>query len=130
MLRLCFFAGFVAPELFVIVWLVEPSATVAFASDAVAGLVGWLAGCMTTPSHMCFLSSAWWPDPSVHRYDGPLEYLTMWLCLFLSGLVLERLQALQNRRPGVNWGGLVRLRQELSSGAPIHPHPLDVLKKL
>ena len=35
------------------------------------------------------------------RYNGPLEYLTMWMCLFLSPAACERLQEWQVQDP--NW---------------------------
>ena len=36
------------------------------------------------------------------RYTGPLEYLTMWMCLFLGPAVLERLHALAGTGAGLD----------------------------
>ena len=37
--------------------------------------------------------------PTPARYTGPLEFLTMWMCLSLSPAVLERLRDLQAQEP-------------------------------
>ena len=62
------------------------------------------------------------------RYTGPLEYLTMWMCLFLSPAVLERLRDLQAQAP--DWTRLRGLRVKLSAAQAIHPHVLDVLQHM
>ena len=64
--------------------------------------------------------------PTPARYTGPLEYLTMWMCLFLSPAVLERLRDLQAQEP--DWACLRGLRVKLSAAQAIHPHVLDVLQ--
>ena len=65
---------------------------------------------------------------SAPRYDGPLEYFTMWMCLFLSPAACELLEKLQGHNP--NWGALEKIRMSLSAAQPIHPHPLHVLFQL
>ena len=62
------------------------------------------------------------------RYDGPLEYLTMWMCLFLSSAACDKLLELQGHNP--NWGALKGIRARMSCVQSIHPHPLDVILKL
>ena len=62
------------------------------------------------------------------RYSGPLEYLTMWMCLFLSPAVLERLQHLQACRGELDGTRLRAIRVRLSALRSIHPHVLDVLQ--
>ena len=62
------------------------------------------------------------------RYTGPLEYLTMWMCLFLSPAVLERLRDLQAQEP--DWTRLRGIRVKLSAAQAIHPHVLDVLQHM
>ena len=64
--------------------------------------------------------------PTPARYTGPLEYLTMWMCLFLSPAVLERLRDLQAQEP--DWTRLRGIRVKLSAAQAIHPHVLDVLQ--
>ena len=63
------------------------------------------------------------PKPS-RRYSGPLEYLTMWTCLFLSPKVLVRLSALSDEEVA----SLRAVRVRLSALRSIHPHVLDVLQ--
>ena len=60
------------------------------------------------------------------RYTGPLEYLTMWMCLFLSPAVLERLHDLQLQEH--DWTRLRGIRGKLSAAQDIHSHVLDVLQ--
>ena len=62
------------------------------------------------------------------RYTGPLEYLTMCMCLFLSPAVLERLHDLQAQEP--DWTRLRGIRVKLSAARAIHPHVLDVLQRM
>ena len=62
------------------------------------------------------------------RYTGPLEYLTMWMCLFLSSAVLERLQHLQACGGEPDWARMRDIRVRLSALRSIHPHVLDVLQ--
>ena len=62
----------------------------------------------------------------VPRYSGPLEYLTMWMCLFLSPAVLERLHHLQACGEELDWTRLRVIRVRLSALRSIHPHVLDV----
>ena len=59
------------------------------------------------------------------RYDGPLEYLTMWACLFLSQAACALLQECQSHDP--NWDVLQDIRKNMSAAQSMHPHPLDVL---
>ena len=62
------------------------------------------------------------------RYNGPLEYITMWLCLFLSSRACELLQKLEGA-----WeiGSLLQsTRLSMSNERPMHPHPLDVLLQI
>ena len=61
------------------------------------------------------------------RYDGPLEYLTMWLCLFLSPGMCELLKELHEA--GAPWRELPGIRETMSTQEPINPHPLDVLRR-
>ena len=60
------------------------------------------------------------------RYIGPLEYLTMWMCRFLSPAVLECMRNLQAQDP--DWTRLRGIRVKLSTAQAIHPHALDVLQ--
>ena len=62
------------------------------------------------------------------RYDGPLEYLTMWLCLFLSPAVCEPLQALEERNPKAL--SSLDIRPSMSAPKALAPHPLDMLRQL
>ena len=50
----------------------------------------------------------------------------MWMCLFLSPAVLERLRDLQLQEP--DWTRLRGIRVELSAARAIHPHVLEVLQ--
>ena len=62
------------------------------------------------------------------RYNGPLEYITMWLCMLLSSRACELLQKLEGA-----WGIgnlLQSTRLSMSEGRPINPHPLDVLQQI
>ena len=52
----------------------------------------------------------------------------MWMCLFLSQAVLERLQHLQAQEP--DWTRLRGIRVQLSAAQAIHPHVLDVLQRM
>ena len=62
------------------------------------------------------------------RYNGPLEYITMWLCLFLS---LPTCELLKNLEGACDFGSLLKsTRLSMSKEQPIHPHPLDVLLQL
>ena len=67
------------------------------------------------------------PKP-FRRYSGPLEYLTMWMCLFLSPAVLERLKHLEACGGEPDWTRLHAVRVRLSALRSIHPHVLDVLQ--
>ena len=74
-------------------------------------------------------SVGWWLQPCMPTpasYTGPLEYLTMWMCLLLSPAVLERLHDLQAPEP--DWTCLLGFRVKLSAARAIHPHVLDVLQ--
>ena len=76
-------------------------------------------------------SVGWWLQPCMPtrvRYTGPLEYLTMWMCLFLSPAVLERMRDLQAQEP--EWTRLRGIRVKLSAAQAIHPHVLDVLQHM
>ena len=66
------------------------------------------------------------PKP-FRRYSGPLEYLTMWMCLFLSPAVLEHLHHLQACGGRLDWTHLRVVRVRLSALRSIHPHVLDVI---
>ena len=62
------------------------------------------------------------------RYNGPLEFITMWLCLFLSSRACEVLQKLEGA-----WGIgslLQSTRLSMSEERPVHPQPLDVLLQI
>ena len=62
------------------------------------------------------------------KYNVPLGYITMWLCLFLSSRACELLQKLAGA-----WGIgnlLQSTRLSMSEGRPINPHPLDVLQQI
>ena len=62
------------------------------------------------------------------RYTGPLESITMWLCMILSSRACELLQQLEGA-----WGIgnlLQSTRLSMSEGRPINPHPLDVLQHI
>ena len=52
----------------------------------------------------------------------------MWLCLFLSQDVLERMRNLQAKDP--DWTCLQGIRVKLSAAQAIHPHVLDVLQHM
>ena len=62
------------------------------------------------------------------RYNGPLEYITTWLCMLLSSRARELLRKLEGA-----WG-IGNLLQptclRMSEGRPINPHPLDVLQQI
>ena len=67
------------------------------------------------------------PSPPC-RYDGPLEYLTMWLCLFLSPAGCELVQALEKRSPKAL--SSLDIRPSMSAAKALAPHPLDMLRQL
>ena len=90
--------------------------------------VGWLSSWQQQELLASSLSR-WWLQPCMPtppRYTGPLEYLTMWMCLFLSPAVLERLRDLQAQEP--DWTRLRGIRVKLSAARAIHPHVLDVMQ--
>ena len=62
------------------------------------------------------------------RYDGPLEYLTMWLCLFLSPVACKLLRALEERSPKAL--SSLDIRPSMSAAKALSPHPLDMLRQL
>ena len=76
---------------------------------------------------MLIVSAVPIPKP-FRRYSGPLEYLTMWMCLFLSPAVQERMQNLQACGGEPDWTRLRVVRVRLSALRSIHPHVLDVLQ--
>ena len=62
-------------------------------------------------------------------YDGPVEHLTMWLCLLLSGVILRRLRgqdlaALKR----LNWEGIRRDLTRKSCRVEVPPHPVHLVK--
>ena len=62
------------------------------------------------------------------RCNGPLKYITIWLCMLLSARACELLQKLEGA-----WGIgnlLQSTRLSMSEGQPINPHPLDVLQQI
>ena len=50
----------------------------------------------------------------------------MWMCLFLSPAVLERLHDLQ-AQGRLDWARLRGIRVKLSAARAVHPHVLEVL---
>lgn len=60
------------------------------------------------------------------RYDGPLEYFTMWLCMLLSRNCLK---LFKNHGFTSKAKLLPNARASLSSESPLHPHPIRVLNQ-
>ena len=60
------------------------------------------------------------------RYDGPLEYFTMWLCMLLSRNCLKLLKNLGDTFTAEL---LPNARTSLSRERPLHPHPVHVLNR-
>ena len=61
------------------------------------------------------------------KYNGPLEYLTMWLCLFLSSQACELLQKLEKT---VVMSMLQSTRFSMYKDQPIAPLPLELLQHI
>ena len=102
----------------------------AWQQQVLGSSVGWLSS-WQQQELLASALSRWWLQPCMPtppRYTGPLEYLTMWMCLFLSQAVLERLQHLQAQAP--DWTRLRGIRVQLSAAQAIHPHVLDVLQRM
>ena len=69
-----------------------------------------------------------WQLHFASRYNGPLEYITLWLCMLLSARACELLQKLEGA-----WeiGNLLQsTRLSMSEGRPINPQPLEVLQQI
>ena len=57
-------------------------------------------------------------------YNGPLEYLTMWLCLLVSSQACKKLE--QTSLMSM----LQSTRLSMSKDQPIAPHPVELLQQI